>query len=90
MKPGIEIWRIEKLNVVKKGPSDKSHEGKFHTGDSYIILYTKVSKPSLFEAAASAVLCVVCIHYRAPLFLARQTVGSDVVTLAWLRLYRAV
>lgn len=40
--PGLEIWRVEKLAVVKKSPSDKSYKGHFHEGDSYIILQTKV------------------------------------------------
>lgn len=39
---GVEIWRIEKLKVVKKGPDNKAYEGQFHTGDSYIILQTRV------------------------------------------------
>jgi len=43
-RAGIEIWRIEKLTVVKKGASDKCYQGKFHTGDSYIILLTKVTE----------------------------------------------
>lgn len=38
-KPGIEIWRIEKLKVVAITDQDKF--GKFHTGDSYIVLYTE-------------------------------------------------
>ena len=41
-KPGLEIWRVEKLAVVKKGPSDKAYKGELHEGDSYIILSTKV------------------------------------------------
>jgi hypothetical protein len=36
--PGILIWRIEKLKVV---PLGKKQFGKFHTGDSYIVLETK-------------------------------------------------
>jgi len=36
--PGLEIWRIEKLKVVAY---DKKLYGKFYTGDSYILLYTK-------------------------------------------------
>jgi hypothetical protein len=42
-KVGLEIWRVEKLAVVKKPPTDKSYEGQFFTGDSYIVLQTKVS-----------------------------------------------
>lgn len=38
MKPGLEIWRIESFKPVKLDP--KEH-GKFYTGDSYIVLYTK-------------------------------------------------
>ncbi len=39
---GLEIWRVEKLAVVKKAASDESYKGKLYTGDSYIILQTKV------------------------------------------------
>jgi len=34
---GIEIWRVEKLKIVKK---PKEEHGKFFSGDSYIILNT--------------------------------------------------
>ncbi|XP_059094950.1 gelsolin, cytoplasmic-like isoform X1 [Tigriopus californicus] len=34
---GLEIWRIEDFEAV---PYDKSKYGKFHTGDSYIVLNT--------------------------------------------------
>lgn len=40
-KPGLEIWRIEKFQVVKKPASDPSYQGTFFQGDSYIILQTK-------------------------------------------------
>ncbi|EGD82600.1 scinderin isoform 2 [Salpingoeca rosetta] len=40
-KPGLEIWRVEKLAVVKKNPDDKAHKGELHEGDAYIILQTK-------------------------------------------------
>jgi hypothetical protein len=40
--PGLEIWRVEKLAVVKKAASDKCYKGHLHEGDSYIILQTKV------------------------------------------------
>eukprot|EP01042_Synura_sphagnicola_P009253 gene9253-11878_t len=35
-KPGLELWRIEKLKPVKQAKAD----GKFYTGDSYILLST--------------------------------------------------
>lgn len=38
--PGLELWRIEKLAPVKQ----PKVTGKFHTGDSYILLSTTVSK----------------------------------------------
>ena len=41
-KVGLEIWRVEQLKVIKKAAGDKSYEGQLHTGDSYIILQTKV------------------------------------------------
>ena len=41
-KVGLEIWRVEKLAVVKKPANDKCYQGNFYTGDSYIILQTKV------------------------------------------------
>ncbi|EGD82454.1 villin-1 [Salpingoeca rosetta] len=40
-KPGLEIWRVEKLAVVKKNKDDKAHKGELHEGDAYIILQTK-------------------------------------------------
>eukprot|EP00045_Choanoeca_perplexa_P009678 m.93821 g.93821 ORF g.93821 m.93821 type:complete len:855 (-) comp14991_c0_seq1:659-3223(-) len=36
-KPGIQVWRIEKFQVVAW---PKKHYGKFYSGDSYIILNT--------------------------------------------------
>jgi len=36
-KPGVEVWRIEQFQVV---PWEKSMYGKFHSGDSYIVLET--------------------------------------------------
>ena len=42
-KVGLEIWRVEKLAVVKKAQSDKAYKGQLHEGDAYIILQTKVS-----------------------------------------------
>lgn len=38
MAPGMEIWRIEKLKVVKQHPDT---HGSFYSGDSYIVLVTK-------------------------------------------------
>lgn len=38
---GLEIWRIEKLKPV---PIEKAQYGKFHTGDSYIVLNTYLTK----------------------------------------------
>ena len=40
-KPGIEIFRIEKLKPVKQ--AEDTH-GKFYSGDSYIVLHTKQQK----------------------------------------------
>eukprot|EP01084_Bolivina_argentea_P053179 97630_1 len=39
--PGLQIWRIEKFKV-KKWPS--SRYGEFYSGDSYILLHTKVDR----------------------------------------------
>jgi len=46
-KPGLEIWRVEQLKVIKKSPDDKAYQGQFHEGDSYIILYTKMRENAL-------------------------------------------
>eukprot|EP00730_Choanoeca_flexa_P008954 TRINITY_DN12561_c0_g5_i1.p1 TRINITY_DN12561_c0_g5~~TRINITY_DN12561_c0_g5_i1.p1 ORF type:complete len:835 (+),score=300.76 TRINITY_DN12561_c0_g5_i1:1495-3999(+) len=46
-KPGLEIWRVEKLAVVKKSPSDKAYKGHLHEGDAYIVLQTKQKANSL-------------------------------------------
>lgn len=45
LAPGLKVWRIENFQVV---PVDPSSYGKFHTGDSYIILET-VMKASALE-----------------------------------------
>lgn len=42
-KPGLEIWRIENFEPVAYSQNDY---GKFHTGDSYIVLFTKDNKGS--------------------------------------------
>ena len=42
MKPGLQIWRIEKFAVVS-WPSDRT--GSFYDGDSYIILHTYQKTP---------------------------------------------
>ena len=41
-KLGLEIWRVEALKVIKKGLETPCYIGQFHTGDSYIVLVTKV------------------------------------------------
>jgi len=46
-KPGIEIWRVEALKVVKKGLSDPAYKGEFFTGDSYLILHTRQVESAL-------------------------------------------
>ena len=42
--PGIEIWRVENLKVVKQ---DSKLNGKFYSGDSYLILHTMKKKTAL-------------------------------------------
>jgi len=42
--PGVEVWRIEKLQVV---PVDKRQHGKFYSGDSYIVLHTRARATKL-------------------------------------------
>jgi gelsolin len=39
-EPGLQIWRIEQFKV-KKWPTDQY--GQFYSGDSYIILHTKIN-----------------------------------------------
>jgi hypothetical protein len=48
-KPGLEIWRVEKLAVAKKGPQDQAYKGKLHEGDAYIILHTKENPDGSLE-----------------------------------------
>ena len=43
-KVGLQIWRIEQFKV-KKWPSNK--HGKFHRGDSYIVLNTFIANPDI-------------------------------------------
>jgi hypothetical protein len=42
-KPGIEIWRVEKMKIATWDPADY---GKFHSGDCYIVLHTKRTSTS--------------------------------------------
>jgi gelsolin len=41
-KPGVQIWRIEKFQVVPK--TAPAEFGKFYSGDSYIVLHTYRAK----------------------------------------------
>ena len=43
-QPDLQIWRIEKFKVK---PWPKSKHGKFHRGDSYIILNTFIKNPDI-------------------------------------------
>ncbi|KAL2653478.1 hypothetical protein R1flu_021606 [Riccia fluitans] len=45
-KPGIEIWRIEDFKPVLLAQSE---QGKFHEGDSYIVLKTTALKSGAFR-----------------------------------------
>lgn len=45
-RDGIEIWRVEDLNI-KAWPAEQ--HGEFHIGDSYIVLETKKNKRGMFE-----------------------------------------
>ena len=40
-REGLEVWRIEKFHPKQL---DKQSQGVFYSGDSYIVLSTKVSK----------------------------------------------
>ena len=42
-KPGLDIWRVEKLKVIKKANTDGCYEGQLYEGDTYIVLQTKVT-----------------------------------------------
>lgn len=44
VKPGLQVWRIEQFRVK---PWPKSKYGRFHSGDSYIILNTYVKEPDV-------------------------------------------
>jgi hypothetical protein len=44
-KPGLEIWRIEKMKVVQITDTEKF--GKFYSGDSYIVLLTEKNNNAL-------------------------------------------
>ena len=42
--PGLEVWRIESMAPV---PVASKLHGRFHEGDSYIILHTYVKDPAV-------------------------------------------
>ena len=44
-REGLEIWRIEKF-LPKQ--IDKQKQGTFHSGDSYVMLSTKISKAGMY------------------------------------------
>lgn len=46
-KVGLEIWRVEKLKIVKKPENEACYQGHFHEGDAYIILQTKKKNNAL-------------------------------------------
>ena len=43
---GLEIWRIEELSPVKLAPEQ---HGRFHEGDSYIVMKVSPSQKSLWS-----------------------------------------
>ena len=51
-KPGLEVWRIEKMKPVKQGA-----DGKFFSGDSYIVLNTWERKAGPAAASPSQRNC---------------------------------
>ena len=52
---GLEVWRIENLEMV---PVPPSQYGQFYTGDSYIVLRTRSGKSILILINDSSV----CIY----------------------------
>ncbi|XP_074524129.1 scinderin like a [Halichoeres trimaculatus] len=44
-KPGLQVWRVEKMDIA---PVPTSHHGSFYTGDSYIVLYTSKNTPASY------------------------------------------
>ena len=43
LSAGLEIWRVEQFEIVKKPKDDRCHGGEFYEGDSYLLLHTKAS-----------------------------------------------
>lgn len=40
--PGLTMWRVEALKVIKKASTDPCYQGQLYEGDAYIVLSTKV------------------------------------------------
>jgi gelsolin len=55
-KPGIQVWRIEKMDVVEQ---DAKTHGQFFSGDCYIVM--KVSASGLSTRLITAVLAVFAV-----------------------------
>ena len=57
-REGLEVWRIEKFQPKQL---DKQSQGVFYSGDSYVVLSTKISKAGKHQFVCLFVCLFICL-----------------------------